>query len=45
MALVIKGLPIDAVDNDTIYDDSALVARMEAIESRLAEIEAADDGE
>lgn len=45
MALVIKGLSLDAVDNDTIYDDSALVARMEAIESRLAEIEAAEDGE
>ena len=45
MALVFKGLSLDAVDNDTIYDDSALVARVEAIESKLAEIEAAEDGE
>lgn len=45
MALVIKGLPIDVVDNDTVYDDSELVARVEAIESKLAELEAAEDGE
>lgn len=45
MALVIKGLPVDAVDNDTVYDDSELVARVEAIESKLAELEAAEDDE
>lgn len=43
MALIIKGLSLDAVDNDTIYDDSTLVARVEAIESKLAEIEAAEE--
>lgn len=44
MALIIRGLGGLIPDNDTVYDDSALVARIEAIESKLAEIEAAEDG-
>lgn len=34
MALVIKGLKLNSVDNDTIYDDSALTGRVEALEQK-----------
>lgn len=34
MALVIKGLKLNSVDNDTIYDDSALAGRVEALEQK-----------
>ena len=34
MALLIKGLNLSGVDNDTIYDDTALTARVAALEDK-----------
>ena len=34
MALIVKGLNLSGVDNDTIYDDSALVERVTALEGK-----------